>query len=932
MASSTSAGAATLLIDPLGRRFEVLDHLLDRLGAGLAPHYRIIRHLAAGGMGVVYLAEDPALRRQVAVKVLRPELATAAQAERFLREARVLASLSHPNVVTVFSAGEAAGLFYFIMQYAEGETLAARLERGPLPPSATLALARELLAGLEAIHSHGIVHRDLKPANVLLGPDRAMIADFGIALVDSTTTEEAPPSPDSGTVAYMAPEQRQRLPATTRTDVYSAGMVLYEAATGRRWDGAVPPGRADWHGVPARLRPILERALAQNPADRWASATAMRTALNQAPIGRRAAVIGAAGLGAVALWFAFVRRPDVTSPADGSAAPLFLAAPAPRSPLSDSMALALGARLGQNPDFRIVPAPNDAGITIATTVIENGTDVRLSAAISGRRIPTPIEIPVTAGTRHDWPALIDSLAGAIVHALYLGQVDADPWLPRNALPASNAAIQAWFQGELAYTEARWEDAGRHYHDAERLDSTCLLCAYRLNDVDRWLGQDVAPGRNARLLANVGRFPPHYQALIRAYASPWPARYDSLEAVPPQYKDFAIGWFAAGDEAFHRAGLLGHPRAGAIDLMLKAVRIKPRFAPAWEHLAWLDLALGDQTEARKALDSLNRAPAASGFSAALHQSLELGYAWRFESEAAARALTDRVLASPSIQEAVDLAAGARVMMTMGAPAGALYLGEAFERLGGHDLIQSGLWGQLFGLDALGRTENIPAVVARLLAHAPDPETEAFLTEWAAAHFLLRGEPVPDSVQRQLASLASDAQPASKIARRLGWIEAVINSSLPVPPTLDPAADALLLGTRTAGRGDPGRALALTESFHPVKPEAAADPFLPLLFRWFRATWLEQTGRAGAAAQELAGHQHLDLHGLPTGPPEAGEVDWATAPLVDWRRIRLLGNEPSRAERCRTLGEIVRLWRAGSPWARIRADSAAALASTLCRSPS
>jgi hypothetical protein len=673
--------------------------------------------------------------------------------------------------------------------------------------------------------------------------------------------------------------------------------------------------------------------LAQNPAGRWASATAMRAALNRTPVRRRAAAIGAAGLGVLALWFAFVRRSDAPSPADGSAAPLFLAAPAPRSPLSDSMALALGARLGQNPDFRIVPAPNDAAITIATTVIENGIEVRLSASISGRRIETPIEIPVTTGTRRDWPGLIDSLAGAIVRSLYLGQVDADPWLPRNALPGSAAGVQAWFRGELAYAEARWDDAARHYHEAERADSTCLLCAYRLNDVDRWLGQGASPERSARLLANVGRFPPHYQALIRAYAAPWPARYDSLQAVPDRYKDFAIGWFAAGDEVFHRAMLLGHPRANAFRLMLQTVRLKPGFAPAWEHLAWLAMAMGDQPTARGALDSLRKAPPASGLSAALHQSLELGYAWRFGSEAEARALTDRVLASPSIRQAPELAAGARIMMTMGAPAGAVYLGEAFERrLGGHDLIQSGLWGQLFGLDALGRNDDIPAVMARLLAREPDPGTEAFLAEWAAAHFLLRAEPVPDSVRRHLAHLASDAKPGSIIAKRLAWIGALINASLPVPPALDSAANALILGARAAGRGDPGRALTLTDGFHPVQPETAADPFLPVLFRWFRANWLEQTGRAGAAAEELAGHQHLDLHQSPNGVPEAGEVDWATAPLVDWRRIQLLSGEPSSAERCRTLGELVRLWRAGSPWARIRADSAAALATTLCRSPS
>src|SRR5438552_11633953 len=142
--------------------------LLQRLQDALAPDYRIERELASGGMGVVFLARDVTLERPVAVKIIRPELATALAADSFLREARILAGLRHPNIVTVYRAGEAAGLFYYIMELVEGETLHDRLRRGPLGPADARKLGRDLLDGLEAVHAAGIVHRDIKPANVFL--------------------------------------------------------------------------------------------------------------------------------------------------------------------------------------------------------------------------------------------------------------------------------------------------------------------------------------------------------------------------------------------------------------------------------------------------------------------------------------------------------------------------------------------------------------------------------------------------------------------------------------------------------------------------------------------------------------------------------------------------------------------------------------------
>lgn len=155
--------------------------LLERLRKTLGPDYEVERELAGGGMGIVFVGRQRRLNRRVAIKVLRPELATAVALERFLAEGRALGALDHPNIVKVYHAGEEEGLLYFVMEFVEGETLAARLERGPLPPEEVFRLAGDLLAALGAAHARNIIHRDVKPANIFLKPGRAVLGDFGIA-------------------------------------------------------------------------------------------------------------------------------------------------------------------------------------------------------------------------------------------------------------------------------------------------------------------------------------------------------------------------------------------------------------------------------------------------------------------------------------------------------------------------------------------------------------------------------------------------------------------------------------------------------------------------------------------------------------------------------------------------------------------------------
>ncbi len=280
--------------------------LVERLRKALAPQYEVERELASGGMGTVFLARDPKLDRKVAIKILQPDLVSDTTSERFQREARILAKLSHPNIVPVFAAGDADGLGYYVMEYVEGETLKERLARGSMGKEEALKLADDLLSALEAAHRRGIVHRDVKPGNIFLIGDRALLGDFGIAKhVEDATRDITAAGQQLGTPGYMPPEQAAG-EATARTDICATGMVLYEALTGRRWQVFKSTGETDWSGIPSDMAPALRRALAWSPEERWPSAAAFRAALLSEP----SAAAAGAGKGLKSLLRRFRRGRD----------------------------------------------------------------------------------------------------------------------------------------------------------------------------------------------------------------------------------------------------------------------------------------------------------------------------------------------------------------------------------------------------------------------------------------------------------------------------------------------------------------------------------------------------------------------------------------------------------------------------------------------
>jgi hypothetical protein len=253
--------------------------------ADLAPRFpqlEILELLGQGGMGAVYKARQTRLDRLVALKVLPPEVAAdPAFAERFLREARALARLSHPHIVAVHDFGEAGGLFYFLMEYVDGVTLRQLLAGGRLQPHEALAIVPQLCDALQYAHDEGVVHRDIKPENVLLDrKGRVKVADFGLAKllgVAAAPTKLTATHQVMGTPHYMAPEQTERPQVVDhRADIYALGVVFYEMLTGGLPLGHFPlPSQQP--GVDARLDRVVLRALEKEPERRYQRAGDVKT-------------------------------------------------------------------------------------------------------------------------------------------------------------------------------------------------------------------------------------------------------------------------------------------------------------------------------------------------------------------------------------------------------------------------------------------------------------------------------------------------------------------------------------------------------------------------------------------------------------------------------------------------------------------------------
>jgi eukaryotic-like serine/threonine-protein kinase len=553
--------------------------LFAALQAALGPHYRVERELGRGGMGVVFLAVDTTLDRQVAIKVVHPELAPHESiTRRFLAEARTIARLRHPNIVAIHAAGSADGLLYYVMDEVAGESLRQRLTReGRISPENAARIVSDLAAALDAAGRAGVVHRDVKPENVLLDETsgRALLADFGIA---RAVAAEASGSSTGqgvavGTPVYMSPEQAAGEDIDTRSDLYALGVVAYEMLAGH------PPFQGSHRVVvskhiaerpvpiervrpetPEHLAAAVMRALEKQPSDRWQSGEELRQALTgqrlaSRPRGqtrRRLIGAGVAGLAILGALIGLARRtpgpPAGVNPRHSILVLPFNNLRGERSVdwLRDGSVSMLGLNLSQWNDLTVVDherlhdlmtrhrlrAGDDIGLDMArrlareagvwTVVLGDFTPAGDSLHLVAR------VFDVASGKRVD-VARVDDRSGTDVRPLFdelaakLLDLSGAPNEIRIGLARSTTSSLEAFRAYLRGVEQlnRWDLVGaeRDLQRAIAIDSTFGLAYYKLALTRGWMaGTEDTVSERLMLRATTysANLPAHERTVINAY--------------------------------------------------------------------------------------------------------------------------------------------------------------------------------------------------------------------------------------------------------------------------------------------------------------------------------------------------------------------------------------------------------------------------------
>ena len=451
--------------------------LAERLQAQLGPEFVIGRELGGGGMSRVFLARDTTLARDVVVKVLSPDLAAAVSVERFRREIMTVASLNHPNIVPVLRAGEVGALPYFLMPFIPGESLRARLTRGPLSVRQTTSIMKDVARALAYAHEHGIVHRDIKPDNILLSGDAATVTDFGVAKAIVASRKpgaaERPPSMTGegitiGTPLYMAPEQAVADPTVNHSaDLYALGAVAYEMLVGTppfggRSAAAVlaaharetpTPIERRRYDVPRELVSLIMQCLEKEPERRPKSGSFLVRALDDSAIsgGRPATsarsrrrslrrwgwVVAALALVLLAAWWRAARRSTAAAPA--AAAPTAVRAAggsvavqirptlpddAREAAAARSLASELTTALSEVPGYRVAsplaaggPRPLDVAYVLDGTVQRERTRIRVNLRFVDAKRDSTMWAIARVGSLDSLFTLQDTLRAAVTAAL-----------------------------------------------------------------------------------------------------------------------------------------------------------------------------------------------------------------------------------------------------------------------------------------------------------------------------------------------------------------------------------------------------------------------------------------------------------------------------------------------------------------------------------
>jgi tRNA A-37 threonylcarbamoyl transferase component Bud32/TolB-like protein len=615
---------------------------LEILQEALRDKYKVDREIGAGGMATVYRAEDLKHHRQVAIKVLRPELAASLGTDRFLREIEMAARLQHPHVLPLYDSGAAAGFLYYVMPFVEGESLRDKLSRdGSLPVEVAVQLVREVASALDYAHTHGVVHRDIKPENILLSGGHAVVADFGIArALDAASGGEKLTGMglSIGTPAYMSPEQATASDEVdARSDVYSLGCVLYESLAGqpafsgpsiqsvitKSISGPRPHVRSIRKTIPLAIDEVIVKSLAQDPAERYPSAAAFSDALGKALMGemaggRRRWVPMVVGVLTACLlvggWVGYQKwtnRSPVKNGAELIAVLPFTTAGSGVDLLGEGMVDLLSTNLnavggintvdprsvlsrwhkrkstGDRADALAVGRSLDAGSVLMGSVVSAGTSVRIYAELSSVTGETLARVQVN-GPADNVIALVDSLSLSLLREIWSSK-EPIPSLRLGAITSTSVdAIRAYMEGEQYYRKANWDSAISAFTRAVTADSTFALANFRLALSIGWTGgwqAEQSVNATEAAYRNLKRLPERDRALITGYRLFTLGRLeavDSLRHYVNQYPKDPDGWFMMADAQFHLRALLPLSPAELKAPFDSVIKLDPTLVAAYFH--------------------------------------------------------------------------------------------------------------------------------------------------------------------------------------------------------------------------------------------------------------------------------------------------------------------------------------------------------------
>jgi tRNA A-37 threonylcarbamoyl transferase component Bud32/tetratricopeptide (TPR) repeat protein len=586
---------------------------LERLRIALRDKYAVARRIGEGGMATVFLAEDVKHHRQVAIKVLRPELSATLGAERFLREIEMAAQLQHPHIVPVYDSGAADGFLYYVMPFIEGESLRDLLQReGRLGIDRAAEIVRDAASGLAYAHKHGVVHRDVKPENIMLSGGHAVVADFGIArAIDASRAESASMTGVGmaiGTPAYMSPEQATADNVDARSDQYALACVFYEMASGKQPFSAPtmqalltqvltaprPRLSSAVQHTPPGLAAAVQRALAQDPAQRFpdimtfastvlAESSGTAAATRESKRWKVLALVLPMAVGAVAVIAVIVTRPHriVVSGAETIAVVPFRTTGTAVEGFGEGMVDLLGANLDGVGGIRTVESrqvlrawqrQTRSGTPSLDDAIDVAKAVHAASVLTGSLLATGPTARMTAElydlsgkqlarAQLDGPA--DSVL-ALTDRLAL-QLLREIWRSKEPLPSARSsaitstsmeAIRAYLEGEKWYRKGEWDSAQASYEHAVHADSTFAIAWYKLASTLGWEGQ-VASAESSLAGQNAVKYSTNLPARTRTILVAYemfqrgrPEAVDSMRQYTQLHPEDADGWYLLGEAQYH----------------------------------------------------------------------------------------------------------------------------------------------------------------------------------------------------------------------------------------------------------------------------------------------------------------------------------------------------------------------------------------------